>query len=146
VPPSATGQDFIGTSLVTTYSISGLIRDNLGDPVPGVTVSAGPMHSNITDANGHYLITGLSAGNFEVMPSYGCWTFSPLSLPVTVPPDSTGSNFVGTFTSQISVSDPIRTASPLGTGGALCFHSVSQPSVTTPQLICVVCSETSAFA
>lgn len=77
------------------YSISGHVWDGNGDPLPGVTVSAGPGGSALTGLSGTYLITGVVTGTYTLTPSLSGWTFTPPTRVVTVPPNATGQNFVG---------------------------------------------------
>lgn len=78
-----------------TYSISGRVTDGTGNTIAGVTVSAGAAGSATTDQNGAYTLTGLAAGTYTLTPSKSGYSFSPASRTVTVPPDATGQNFVG---------------------------------------------------
>jgi len=94
VPPDATGQDF--TAMPVTYSISGQVKDDSGHPIASVTISDGAGHTANTDSSGNYAVTGLAAGTYTLTPSKSGYTFSPASRTVTVPPDATGQNFVGT--------------------------------------------------
>ncbi len=78
-----------------TYSISGRITANSGNPISGVTISAGAGGSATTDASGDYTITGLIAGTYTLTPAKAGYTFSPPSRTVSVPPDATGQDFAG---------------------------------------------------
>ncbi|MBC7250775.1 MAG: PD40 domain-containing protein [Anaerolineae bacterium] len=84
-----------GIGGVETFSISGHVRDGSGNPISGVVVSAGAAGSATTDGNGAYTITGLAAGTYTLTPSKSGWTFSPATRTVSVPPDATGQDFVG---------------------------------------------------
>ncbi|HDD24378.1 MAG TPA: hypothetical protein ENF52_02965, partial [Chloroflexi bacterium] len=55
-----------GFGSMQTYSISGHVRDGNGNPISGVTVSAGAGDSATTDGNGAYTITGLAAGTYTL--------------------------------------------------------------------------------
>ena len=94
VPPGATGQDFVGTPL--TYTIAGQVSDGSGNPIASVTVSDGAGHSALTDSAGAYTLTGLAAGTYTLTASKSGYSFAPSSRTVTVPPDATGQDFVGT--------------------------------------------------
>lgn len=48
----------------TTYTASGFVFDNNNAPLSGVTVQNN-THSNTTDSNGFYLITGLANGSYN---------------------------------------------------------------------------------
>ena len=99
LPPDATGQDFVGTPL---YSISGHVADAGGTPIPGVTVSAPGGYSAVTDATGAYAITRLIAGSYTLTAAKANYRFAPASRNVTLPPDATGQDFVGTPLYSIS--------------------------------------------
>ena len=93
VPLDALGQDFIGEMLV--YTISGRITDVGGDPLSGVSLSAGPDYSAVSDSQGYYTITEVISGSYTITPTLSNYTFSPPIRNVTVPPDAIGQDFVG---------------------------------------------------
>ncbi len=89
--------DFIRVTSIPGYSsVSGRIVDNSTNAISGVTVSVGSVASATTDGNGAYTISGLAAGTYTLTPSKSGYTFTPASRTVTVPPDATGQDFVGT--------------------------------------------------
>ncbi len=95
---SQSGIDFTGyppPPPPEAYTISGTVLDSGGQPLPGVTVSAGEF-SGTTDSEGTYSITGLAKGTYTVSPSKDEYTFEPESQPVTVGPDKSGINFTAT--------------------------------------------------
>jgi len=77
------------------YSISGRVTDASGNPIAGVTVSAIGGPSATTGSDGYYTIRWLPAGTYTVIPSKSGYTFSPPSRTVTVPPNATGVDFMG---------------------------------------------------
>ena len=77
-----------------TYSISGRVTDADGDPLSGVTVSAGAGVEATTNANGDYALTDLITGTYTLTPSKSDYTFSPSSRTVSVPPSASGQDFV----------------------------------------------------
>ena len=83
-----------GTSV---YTVSGRVTDGSSNGIAGVSISDGAGHTASTDSNGNYTLSGLAAGTYTITPSKSGYTFSPASLPVTVPPDSTGQDFTGTI-------------------------------------------------
>ena len=93
VPPDATGQDFVGTPV--TYAISGDVT-YAGSPLSGASVSDGAGHSVTSDASGNYTLSGLAAGTYTFTVSKSGYSFAPTSRTITVPPDATGQDFVGT--------------------------------------------------
>lgn len=92
-------RDYSGAS--TTYTISGNVVDNLGAPLAGVTLSDGTGHSTQTGTSGDYSLTSLTAGTYTVVPTLANYTFAPTSLTVSMPPDATTQNFVGTTTTPV---------------------------------------------
>jgi len=82
-----------------TYSISGRVTDGDGDPLSGVTVSAGAGVEATTNATGDYAITDLITGTFTLTPNRNDYTFSPSSRTVSVPPSAAGQDFVGSYAS-----------------------------------------------
>ena len=64
-----TGLDFVGTFV--PLSISGHVKDNAGNPLPGFRIIAGSPGSQgnqvFTDANGFYSFTGLSRGSTYIV-------------------------------------------------------------------------------
>jgi len=93
IGPDATGNNF--TVILNTYSISG----NAGNST--VTVTAGGQTAT-SDINGNYTITGLLAGTYTVTPTRLLYSFSPVSLVVTVGPNATGKNFTAILGYSIS--------------------------------------------
>ncbi len=74
--------DFVGTA-GTTYSISGTILDDSGNPLQGVLVSAIPYHA-ITTASGSYQISGIPAAPYTVTPTLAGYAFTPPGQLVTI--------------------------------------------------------------
>ncbi len=92
VPPDASGQDFVGS--LPTYTIAGTIVDEAGQPVPGISVYNYRTPPVVTDENGAFLFTGLTADTYQIEPNQDGMSFSPTYLLVTIPPDATGIDFV----------------------------------------------------
>ncbi|MGD9495453.1 MAG: carboxypeptidase regulatory-like domain-containing protein [Armatimonadota bacterium] len=74
------------------FSIAGLVTDASGTPEPDVRVEA-DGHFDITDADGLYEITDLSAGTYTVVPSKTDRAFEPQWRSVTVGPSAVAVNF-----------------------------------------------------
>ena len=81
------------------YSISGNISDEGGAPISGVTISDGADITTTTDSDGDYTLSGLPAGAYSLTPEKSGYTFSPASRNVSVPPDATAQDFVGSASS-----------------------------------------------
>ena len=79
------------------YSITGKITTNGTTGIAGVTVSTNNgLITTTSDAGGNYTLSGLLADSYTITPSKAEYTFSAVSLPVTVGPNATGINFLGT--------------------------------------------------
>lgn len=99
VPPDAGGQDFVGSLL--TYTISGTIVDEEGQPVEGIHVYNYQSPPVTTDEEGHYIFTGLTAGTYQIEPNEDGFRFTPTFLSVTIPDDATGIDFVARETPKV---------------------------------------------
>jgi Tol biopolymer transport system component len=75
------------------YSVSGHITNSEGDPLPGVSISAGYGYSATTDTQGDYTISGLPSGTYSIIPSLKDYFFAPSWHIVSVPIDRVGINF-----------------------------------------------------
>lgn len=82
-----------------TYSVKGVVVDDNGSGLAGVTVelsddassTAGAVavggaviETATTDANGNYTIAGIEAGNYTITPKREGYIFVPATIPVTV--------------------------------------------------------------
>jgi formylglycine-generating enzyme required for sulfatase activity len=79
------------------YDLSGRVADGTGKGLADVTVSRGGGQAATTDGSGNYMLGGLSPGTYSITPSKAGYTFSPPSRSVSVPPDATGVDFIGTL-------------------------------------------------
>lgn len=68
-----------------TYSVSGHVIDDTGQPLAGVLITSSSGHSATTDASGTYTLAGLIAGTYTITPSLTGWRFSPVTRTVTLP-------------------------------------------------------------
>jgi hypothetical protein len=96
--PNVTDQTYtFHTVDAPLFNVAGLILDPGGNAVPGITVTAGG-HTDVTDGNGAYRVSGLLAGNYTVTPSSPEYTFAPANLPASVGPDDANNiNFTATL-------------------------------------------------
>ncbi|CAG0980918.1 partial Clostripain, partial [Anaerolineae bacterium] len=78
-----------------TYDIAGQVRRINSTSISGVAILASPNISATTDVSGYYTITGLITGTYTITPTKAGYIFSPPSRTVSVPPDATGQDFVG---------------------------------------------------
>ena len=86
----------IGGATLVGYSISGRVIDDSGRPIPNVQITAGGDHSGTSDESGAYALTELVTGTYTITPSLAGFTFDPAAHTVSVPPDTTGQDFIGT--------------------------------------------------
>ena len=75
----------IGSRERSTAFITGVIKDQQGEGIPGVVVSAGASGSTTTDPNGNYTLIGLREGIHTLTPLKEGYAFSPPRRTVSVP-------------------------------------------------------------
>jgi hypothetical protein len=80
----------------TTFRIAGNVSGN-GGPLDGVHIATSTKNA-YTDANGNYILTGLSAGSYTVTATKSGLSFTSSSFgnPVAVGPHANGINFTST--------------------------------------------------
>lgn len=80
---------------ITSYSVSGRVRDDEGNPISGVTVGSSSGNSAVTNASGVYTITGLITGTYTITPTTTeeAYYFVPRTHTVTIPSGSIDLNF-----------------------------------------------------
>lgn len=76
-------------------SISGRVIDNMGAGMAAAVVADTVKGlSTLTDADGYYTLSGLTAGNYDVMAYKDGYECTPgFTNPVAVPPEATGKDF-----------------------------------------------------
>lgn len=79
----------------SVFSVCGTVSMLDGTPLSGVVVGTF-MGNTTTDANGRYVLTGLPAGTYDVVPTLAGIMFMPWAAVVDVPPDARGVDFIGT--------------------------------------------------
>jgi hypothetical protein len=77
-------------------SLSGRVLDNNSLALPGTEITYQVGGSVTTDAGGYYTITNLLPGNYTLLPTLPGYAFVPGNHAVSVPPDQTNLDFVGT--------------------------------------------------
>lgn len=100
----------------TDYSIAGTVVDEHGAPIGGALVRIDPEFTEVaTDAQGHYYLPCMAAGDYTVTPSsLDDYLFNPVNTPVTVDGHETGVDFTG---SRVDVQGRITTAEGAGVAG-----------------------------
>jgi hypothetical protein len=100
VNPGWTPVDVLGLGS-GPYSISGYVTDSSAQPVSGVTISTNAGDRVVTDASGYYTITSVITGTYTLTPILSVYSFAPPMRTVSVPPDATGQDFIGTHLLQL---------------------------------------------
>ena len=91
-----TDQDFTGT--YGLFGISGVIEDSSHMGLPGVLVdlTGAAEMEDTTDSEGRYAFSALMAGDYEVRPTFGGWSFEPPARIFTdLNQDQVNQDFVG---------------------------------------------------
>jgi uncharacterized protein YkvS len=88
--PSTNNVDF--AAFRDNYTVSGRITTGNNQGVSGVAVQIGNKVSG-TDTNGNFVLGGLCAGNYSLVPTLAGYDFEPPQLPVTLGPDRSGVSF-----------------------------------------------------
>lgn len=77
-------------------TISGVIHDEYGMPMEGVTVALDTGTTTTSDVYGSYLFSNVSPGTYTISAEESIYyAFSPPAHTITVPPDATGVDFTG---------------------------------------------------
>ena len=112
-----------------TGRISGLVVNDLGQPLSGVTVSTGGIGVT-THANGFYLLSGLADGSHVVAPSQSGMIFTPTSWTSSTPPDHSGVNFIGSVGTTYDVSGQVVDVSNAPIEGVVISAGTGQSTTT----------------
>ena len=128
-------QDFTGTYVPPTYSISGTVQTSTGAAINGVTVtlSGTGSGSTTTDASGNYIFSNLVNGSYAVTPAKTNYTFAPTDINVTLSGDNQNNqNFTGTFVPPTySISGTIQTSTSAAINGVTVTLSGTGSGSTT---------------
>ena len=100
-------------------AITGRVSDGAGNPIAEAMIGTSTVYSTTTNTIGHYILA-LPAGAYTLTPSKPGYSFSPASRTVTVPPNATGQDFVGTA-STISITGVEVTQATQCINNADCF-------------------------
>lgn len=92
---TTTGQLLIQVGTSTTFFIQGTVATTLGVPVSGVLVKADATHTDTTDSEGYYAITGLNASSYTMTATKTGLTIQSgnFSNPLSVGPNLSNMNF-----------------------------------------------------
>lgn len=94
---TTTGQVLIQVGTSTTFFIQGIVKTTAGALVENVVVRADATHSDTTDSEGYYAITGLNAGTYTMTATKTGLSIQPdaayFTNPVTVGPNKVDINF-----------------------------------------------------
>ncbi len=132
--------DAYALSLALTYAIAGRITDAQARPMAGVTLTATPGHRTVTtDAQGYYLLEGLSASTYLLTPAQPGFSFTPISRLVSVPTSVEGVDFVmqpvpAIFTLQPNLAQRVALTDTLGQTAVFTFPVGVVTQTTLAQL------------
>jgi len=76
------------------YTISGTVTSVGGAPLSGVTINSDSGASALSGSDGSYLIVDVLSGTYTLTPSLDGFSFMPISITVSVPPDALGVDFI----------------------------------------------------
>ena len=111
IPPNSIEQDFVA---ITTHSISGMILDELSQPLPDVTICTDQGHCTQTLGDGSYTLIGITSGTYLIVPGKMDYYFTPEYRSITVPPDGTGVDFTAEYNAYTITGTTIdTTGSPI---------------------------------
>jgi hypothetical protein len=121
-------QTALFSGAVHHFKISGQITDDNGSPISGVTVFLNGTQPTLTDANGAYAFSNLSAvGSYTVLPDKEHFFFVPFSAAFTTLPADRTANFTGHQYFVIS-GQLVNSTTGVGISGAKVTLSGSQSS------------------
>jgi len=99
------------------FTISGRITRN-GAGIPNLSVTTGGANGTITDSDGYYVISNLTAGNYSVTPaSYGMVFNELFNNSITVGPSFSGADFTTDDLPTVTISAPTAVAVEGGASG-----------------------------
>lgn len=92
---TTTGQLLVQVGTSTTFFIQGTVTTTVGAPVENAVVKADATHTDTTDSEGYYAITGLAAGSYTMTATKTGLTIQPgnFTNPVAVGPSKQNVNF-----------------------------------------------------
>jgi protocatechuate 3,4-dioxygenase beta subunit len=80
-------------SKILTHTIEGIIKDDIGNPVPGVAIYLNNQPYTVTDAQGAYRLSDLKTAKYTITPVLNGYVFSPSSYTLEVADDLKDKNF-----------------------------------------------------
>jgi Tol biopolymer transport system component len=96
--------NFTDGYITDTYTISGRVIDESGDPILDVVVWASFPYNGRTNDNGFYYIDNVPAGEYSVRPEMEGYDFSPELITVSVPQNAEDVDFTGTLSTIVDLS------------------------------------------
>ena len=94
---TTTGQLLIQTGTSTTFYVQGIVKTTAGALVENALVKADATHTDTTDSEGYYAITGLAAGSYTMTATKTGLSIQPdaafFTNPVVVGPSKANINF-----------------------------------------------------
>ena len=125
-----------------TFTATGVVTDNYGQPIAGVRVhnglGGGSYRGTYTDSSGQYALTNLNAGSYTLGAINGGFTMAAAANfpnPITVGPSQNALNFMGTSLGAfVNLSAPTTPASEAGQVPATFTFTRGQEVPTTAAL------------
>ncbi len=126
------------------HTISGRItRDGAG--LPGINVSTSGTNGTLTDSDGYYTISNLTAGTYTITPAaHGCVFNELFNNNVTVGPSFNGADFVADDLPQVSITAPNPVAAEGATPAPRTFRISRTGSTTLPLTVYVFAAQGTA--
>lgn len=112
------GKNF--TAYPSLHSITGIVTDEEGYGIAGVTIRTHTGLTTLTNNTGNYTFSGLPGGTYTLTPSRGSDVFSPTLSSISLPSASPVLNF--TITGRMSISGTVtdQNNQPVGGVSILC--------------------------
>jgi len=106
-------ENFTGFTIVSTYSISGYVKDVSSSPLGGITVnlSGSDSAAGTTDPAGYYSFVNITSGAYSVTPGTGAWFFSPPVISIPQLNSSQSNRDFTAYRATFSVSGYVRDSS-----------------------------------
>jgi len=93
--PAQQGSEFGFLAQPLEFPVSGVVRDENGQPMAGVTLTSTSGRQSVTDATGAFSYNE-KIGTLQITPQKEGYVFSPASQEVTIPTQGNPLNFIGT--------------------------------------------------
>ena len=122
----------VNFTMDTTFTIGGIVTNDQGKPIAGVTMLDNTGNKAVTDASGNYLFQGVSRGMHTIAAWKAGYDFTPGTRIVSVPPNATGQVFVGVQqgANEVSISGKVVDSLKSPLAGVVLTLSTGQVTTT----------------